>query len=58
MTEAESRDLADNIILKLLQHQPDALGTYPLLGETAARKAAQSLAAFRQELIAQLVQQP
>jgi hypothetical protein len=48
---------ADEIINLLLTHQEDPFGKFPLQDESQARKTAQVLATFRQELIAHLVQQ-
>ena len=50
---------ADEFIRLILQHQPDLFGAYhPLTAEDKAKRVAQSLAALRAELIAQLKQQP
>jgi len=58
MNESNAAFKADELIKLLLTYQADPLGKYPLADEVEARKAAQVLAAFRQELTAQLMQQP
>lgn len=58
MNEAQAAALTDQIIGKLLTHQENALGTYPLNDESQARFAAKSIAAFRLQLIEELKTQP
>jgi hypothetical protein len=51
---------ADEFIRLILQYQPGALkmNSAPLNDTEAAKKSAQALATFRQELITLLAQQP
>ena len=58
MTDSNAAFKADELIKLLLTHQANLFGEHPLANEAEARKAAQVLAAFRQELTAQLVPQP
>ena len=57
MNEPIAANKADDFIKLLLAHQTDPLGKFPLSDEQSAKQAAQVLAAFRKELIAQLTQQ-
>lgn len=57
MLEVNAANKADEFIKLVLQHQPDAFGTYPLQDQNQAKKVAQSLAALRAELIVQLTPQ-
>jgi hypothetical protein len=57
MQRIDAAERADEIINLLLTNQPKPLGECPLIDERVARSSAQALAAFRQELIAQLIQQ-
>lgn len=54
MTKSEAQATANEYIKLILQHQENALGMKPLQSPDNAEKAAQALAAFRKELIAQL----
>lgn len=58
MQEPRAVSLADEYIKLILQHQEGIVHQGTLSDEQTARKRAQMLAAFRQELIAQLMQQP
>lgn len=58
MTELDATERADAFIKLMLQHQVNLWGWSPLADADQAKKAAQSLAALRAELIAQLKQQP
>jgi len=58
MQPMDATNKSEELIKIILQHQPGLFGTTPLCTEESARQAAQSLAALRAELIAQLEKQP
>jgi hypothetical protein len=57
MSELEAAERADAFIKLMLQHQANPWGWSPLADSATAKQAAQSLAAFRGELITQLAKQ-
>jgi hypothetical protein len=56
MSEHDAESFTNQVIGKLIEHQPQVFGTNPLYSASAAKEAAQNLAAFRKELIVQLQQ--
>jgi len=59
MTESESSAKADKLIELLITHQPALFGaTNALLNPEDSKNVAQTLAELRQQLIANLIQQP
>ncbi len=60
MNEDNAEKLAADMAKLLITHHPSALsqGGSPLSSEVQARQFAQSIAAFRQELIVQLMRKP
>ena len=58
MQEPRAVSIADEYIKLIIQHQEGFVHPSTLSDEQRARQKAQMLAAFRQELIAQLMQQP
>lgn len=59
MTESESSAKADKLIELLITHQPALFGTTHVLSNKGdPENVAQALAALRQQLIANLIQQP
>lgn len=55
---ASTIELADRIVITLVQHQPNLFPSARLHDEESARKLARSLAALRLELVQQLQSQP
>lgn len=58
MQEVNAASLATEFIRLMLQHQSTLLPNGVLASDEQAKKAAQAIATLRQELIAQLTQQP
>ncbi len=57
MTEFDAAAKADKILLLMTQHQQGLIAPGHLTNPDMARKLAQSLAAFREELAKELVKQ-
>lgn len=57
MKDLEATELADAILGKILDHQPNSLGTQPLNSVSNAEAAAKQVAAFRKTLIEELKKQ-
>ena len=57
MQDPHAESVADQYIKLIIQHQAGFIHQGSLTDEQTARKRAQVLAAFRQELIAQLTKQ-
>ncbi len=51
MTDIDAKSLANSVLSKLLEHQENVVGTYPLVNVASAEEAAKSIAAFRKTLI-------
>lgn len=58
MLESRAADLADKIVISLIQHQPEALAKGALESQERALEVAQAIASLRLSLVQQLTQQP